>query len=73
MLTAVDAVEITILVDNLSDSLLPATPIARQPRKTIEESPSAAKWSVEIASAVCSTSTGGLPDRGDPARCSGTG
>ena len=72
MLTAVDAVEITILLDNLSDSLLPATPIARQPRKSIE-GPSAAKWSVEIASAVCSTSTGGLPDRGDPARCSGTG
>ncbi len=36
MLTAVDAVEITILVDNLSDSLLPSTPIALRPRMSME-------------------------------------
>lgn len=36
MLTAVDAVEVTILVDNLSDSLLPSTPIARRPRMSMD-------------------------------------
>jgi len=36
MLTAVDAVEITILVDNLSDSLLPSTPIALRPRMSMD-------------------------------------
>src|SRR6516225_9602316 len=36
MLTAVDAVEITVLVDNLSDSLLPATDVALRPRMSMD-------------------------------------
>ena len=42
-------------------------------RQPIRSSPSAANWSVEIASMVWSTSTTGLPDRGDSARCNWTG